>query len=100
MTIDLKSIPPKPGVYIYQDPHNKIIYVGKAINLKKRVSQYFQKDNSLNPKTQKLVSLIKNINYYVVGSEVEALVLEANFIKLYKPKYNSQLTDEWKHIVP
>lgn len=98
MSIDLKSIPSKPGVYIYKDKDNKIIYVGKAINLKKRVSQYFQKDNSLNPKTQKLVSLIKNINYYIVGSEVEALILEANFIKLYKPKYNSQLTDDKNYI--
>jgi len=98
MSIDLKSIPSKPGVYIYKDKDNKIIYVGKAINLKKRVSQYFQKDNSLNPKTKKLVSLIKNINYYVVGSEVEALILEANFIKLYKPKYNSQLTDDKNYI--
>ncbi len=98
MSIDLKSIPSKPGVYIYKDKDNKIIYVGKAINLKKRVSQYFQKDNGLNPKTKKLVSLIKNINYYIVGSEVEALVLEANFIKLYKPKYNSQLTDDKNYI--
>lgn len=98
MSIDIKSIPSKPGVYIYKDKDNKIIYVGKAINLKKRVSQYFQKDNTLNPKTKKLVSLIKNINYYIVGSEVEALVLEAYFIKLYKPKYNSQLTDDKSYI--
>jgi excinuclease ABC subunit C len=95
---DLKSIPQSPGVYIYKDSNNKIIYIGKAINLKKRVTQYFQRDDALGPKTLRLVSSIDKINYHVVDSEIEALILESSLIKQYRPKYNSQLKDDKSYI--
>lgn len=96
--LDTKKLPTSPGVYIYKNADNKIIYVGKAINLKKRVSQYFQSDQALGPKTKTLVSQIAKIDYRLVNSEVEALVLEASLIKQYKPKYNSQLSDDKNYI--
>jgi len=95
---DLKSIPSSPGVYIYKNSDNKIIYVGKAINLKKRVTQYFQRDDALGPKTLQLVSNIAKIDYHIVGSEIEALILESSLIKQYRPKYNSQLKDDKSYI--
>lgn len=94
----LANIPNLPGVYIYKNINNEIIYVGKAINLKKRVTQYFQRDNALGPKTQELVKNIHKIEYKIVGSEIEALVLESSLIKKYKPKYNSQLKDNKSYL--
>ncbi len=94
----LNKIPQQPGIYIYKNQKGEIIYVGKAINLKKRVSQYFQKDDALGPKTQKLVSNISSIDYQTVGSEIEALILESSLIKQYRPKYNSQLKDDKSYI--
>ncbi len=88
--VDITRFPDKSGVYIMKDINDKIIYVGKAINLKKRVSSYFyskQKD----PKTLALVSNIDNIEYIVTDNEMEALVLESNLIKKHKPKYNIAL---------
>lgn len=96
--IDIKTIPPKPGVYIYKNRENKIIYIGKAINLKKRVSQYFQSNRALGYKTSRLVSEINNISFKTVGSEIEALILESNLIKQYRPKYNSQLKDDKSYV--
>lgn len=93
MTPNLKNLPITPGVYIYRDSKGEIIYVGKAINLKKRISQYFQRDDALGPKTQTLVSQIASIETKQVGSEIEALILESSLIKKYKPKYNSMLKD-------
>lgn len=93
-----KNLPSSPGVYIFKDKEDKIIYVGKAINLKKRVSQYFLRDDALGPKTQTLVSQIAKIDYQTVGSEIEALILESSLIKKYKPKYNSKLTDDRSYI--
>jgi len=87
------GLPPLPGVYLYKDKNNKIIYIGKAINLKKRVSQYFKKTDTLGPKTQELVKNIAKIDYKIVGSEIEALVLESSLIKKHQPKYNIQLKD-------
>lgn len=92
--IDLSLIPSSPGVYIYRDKLGEIIYVGKAINLKKRISQYFQRDDALGPKTQSLVSKIISIETKVVSSEIEALVLESSLIKKHHPKYNSLLKDD------
>ncbi|MCL4384013.1 GIY-YIG nuclease family protein [Patescibacteria group bacterium] len=88
------SLPHTPGVYIYKNSAGTIIYVGKAIDLKRRVSQYFQRDDALGPKTTSLVSEIADINFKTVGSEIEALVLEASLIKKFLPKYNSQLKDD------
>ena len=79
--LDLKNLPNSPGVYIYKNRAGEIIYVGKAINLKKRVSQYFLGRDALSPKTQSLVSQIDSIETHVVGSEIEALILESSLIK-------------------
>lgn len=96
--IDLKSLPTTPGVYIYRNSAGEIIYVGKAINLKKRVSQYFQRDDALGPKTSALVSQIASAETKQVDSEIQALVLEASLIKKHKPKYNSLLKDDKSYI--
>ncbi len=96
--IDLSHIPNSPGVYIYKNTVGKIIYIGKAVNLKKRVSQYFQSDNALGYKTNQLVSEIADISFYTVSSEIEALVLESSLIKQYRPKFNSQLKDDKSYI--
>ena len=92
--INIKDIPSKPGVYIYRNSSADIIYVGKAINLKKRVTQYFQGKDALGHKTQALVSQINSIETKVVGSEIEALILESSLIKKHHPKYNSMLKDD------
>jgi excinuclease ABC subunit C len=92
--IDLASLPTTPGIYIYRNSAGEIIYVGKAINLKKRVTQYFQRDDALGPKTAVLVSQIDSVETKTVGSEIEALILEASYIKKYRPKYNSMLKDD------
>jgi len=86
-------LPESPGVYLYKNEHNTVIYVGKAKNLKKRVSSYFSK-NALDAKTLKLVSDIRKIEHIQVGSEVEAFLLESVLIKKYKPFYNIQLQDD------
>ncbi len=96
--INLESLPTKPGVYIYRNLAGEIIYVGKAINLKKRVSQYFQRDDALGPKTARLVSQINSIETKTVDSEIEALVLEARLIKKHRPKYNSLLKDDKSYL--
>jgi len=92
--VDLTSIPTSPGVYIYRNLAGEIIYVGKAINLKKRVSQYFSRDDALGLKTASLVSQIASIETKVVDSEIQALILEASLIKKHKPKFNSLLKDD------
>ena len=89
----ITNIPESPGVYQYYDINNVIIYIGKAKNLKKRVSQYFNK-NKLSSKTILLVSKIYNIEYIVVDNEEDAFLLENNMIKQYKPKYNILLKDD------
>lgn len=88
----LKTIPTSPGVYQYFDERGEIIYVGKAKNLKRRVSSYFNKEQT--GKTRLLVSKIADIRFTVVGSEAEAFLLENNFIKQYKPRYNIMLKDD------
>jgi len=96
--IDLSKIPENPGCYIYRNLAGEIIYVGKAINLKKRVSQYFQRDDALGPKTKTLVSQIASVETRSVNSEIEALILESSLIKKYHPKYNSQLKDDRSYL--
>ncbi len=88
----LKNIPQKAGVYRYYDKHEKLLYVGKAKNLKKRVSSYFNKKQE-HGKTRVLVSKITDIQYVVVPSEMDALLLENNLIKKHQPKYNVALKD-------
>ena len=87
------NLPECPGCYQYFDEHGTIIYVGKAKNLKRRVSSYFNK-NQISNKTRILVSKIQNINYVVVKTEEDALLLENNLIKKHKPRYNILLKDD------
>lgn len=89
----IKMIPHNPGVYQYYDKTGKIIYVGKAKNLKKRVASYFTKSQD-NGKTLMLIKRIVDIKYLVVDTEMDALLLENNLIKKYQPKYNIQLKDD------
>ena len=91
---ELKKLPSKPGVYIMHGPKDEIIYVGKAVNLKNRVRQYFQSTNGKTEKIKKMISLIRRFEYIVVDSEMEALVLENNLIKENSPKYNTLLKDD------
>ncbi len=89
----VSSIPFEPGIYMMKDENGTIIYVGKAISLRKRVRQYFQKNNK-SPRIEKMASLVRDISYIVTKNEVEALVLECNYIKSHKPKFNVMLTDD------
>jgi len=90
----LKKLPAEPGVYLMKDKYDNIIYVGKAISLKNRVRQYFQSSKN---HSSKVVSMVKNIakfEYIITDSELEALILECNLIKQYRPKYNVLLRDD------
>ncbi|MBZ4662464.1 MAG: uvrC [Caloramator sp.] len=89
----LKNLPEQPGVYIMKNELGEIIYVGKAINLKNRVRQYFKGSNH-PPKVRVMVSNISDFEYIITNSELEALILECNLIKKYKPKYNILLKDD------
>jgi len=93
LEIQIQTLPNLPGVYQYFDANNTIIYVGKAKNLKKRVSSYFTKTHE-NGKTRILVKKIVNIKHIVVDTETDALLLENNLIKKHKPRYNVMLKDD------
>lgn len=93
----LATLPTKPGCYIYRNAEGTIIYVGKAISLKNRVRSYFHADSSHDNKTRRLVRDITDIEWIVVGSELEALILEMNLIKKHRPKYNIRLKDDKKY---
>ena len=93
LTVQLKTLPSRPGVYQYFDAKGTIIYVGKAKNLKKRVNSYFTKNHD-NHKTRILVKNIVSIEHIVVESEMDALLLENNLIKKHKPRYNVLLKDD------
>jgi excinuclease ABC subunit C len=90
----IKTLPGKPGIYQYYDADGKILYVGKAKNLKKRVASYFNKDNAVSGKLQVLVKKIAEIKHIVVDTELDALLLENNLIKKYQPRYNVMLKDD------
>ncbi len=90
---EIKKLPSKPGVYIMKDKNDTIIYVGKAVSLKNRVSQYFRKTNKTN-RIKKMVSLIDHFEYIITDSEAEALILECNLIKKNMPKFNVLLKDD------
>ena len=90
----IRQLPDSPGVYQYYDKEGKIIYVGKAKNLKKRVSSYFRRDDSLVGKVRVLVQKIADIQVVVVETELDALLLENNLIKKYQPRYNVMLKDD------
>lgn len=90
----LKLLPDRPGCYIHKDADGRIIYVGKARNLKNRVRQYFQSSRNLTAKVLSMVGQIAAVEHIVTDSEVEALILESNLIKKHKPKYNIRLRDD------
>lgn len=90
----LVLLPHSPGVYIMKDVRGKIIYVGKAISLKNRVSQYFRQSNQHSPKVKAMVAKIEDFETILTGSEVEALILECNLIKKHRPRYNISLKDD------
>ncbi|MHB1394188.1 MAG: excinuclease ABC subunit UvrC [Clostridia bacterium] len=92
----LKNLPENPGVYIMRDEYNEIIYIGKAINLKNRVRQYFQSSKNQHPKVAAMVERIVDLEYIITDSELEALILECNLIKKHRPRYNIMLKDD-KH---
>jgi excinuclease ABC, C subunit len=91
---ELKKLPAMPGVYLMHGAMDEVIYVGKAKVLKNRVKQYFQKSTKKSVKIQQMVAQIQRFEYIVVDSEIEALVLESNLIKEYKPRYNTLLKDD------
>lgn len=90
----IKNLPLCPGVYIMKDERGSVIYVGKSKSLKNRVSQYFMQSKNHSPKTLAMVSNVFDFDYMVTDTEVEALVLECNLIKKYRPKYNILLKDD------
>ncbi|MCS7019954.1 MAG: excinuclease ABC subunit UvrC [Cytophagales bacterium] len=90
----IRNLPPAPGVYRYYNAADELIYVGKAKNLKNRVSSYFVKSNDKSRKTRQLVREIRRIEYTVVNSEFDALLLENNLIKQHQPRYNILLRDD------
>ncbi len=96
MTLEekLKNLPTEPGVYLHKNADGKIIYVGKAKNLKNRVRSYFQSNRGHDAKTRELVKRIADLEFIVVDNEVEALVLESNLIKKHKPRFNVLLKDD------
>ena len=93
----LDNLPTKPGCYLMKDASGKIIYVGKAINLRSRVRSYFHASADLARKTRRLVHEIADIEFIVVESELEALILEMNLIKKYLPRYNVRLKDDKRY---
>ncbi|WP_425448825.1 GIY-YIG nuclease family protein [Dethiothermospora halolimnae] len=87
----VKNLPQSPGIYIMKDKYNNIIYIGKSKNLKKRVSQYFQKSKNHSRKIVEMIQFIENIDHTITDTELEALLLESKLIKKYNPKYNRLL---------
>jgi excinuclease ABC subunit C len=90
----LKSLPAMPGIYIFKNDQGKVIYVGKAASLDNRIKSYFSASTRLSPKLQRLVANINHIEFIVTESEQEALILECNLIKKYRPRYNVRLKDD------
>lgn len=93
----LATLPLKPGCYIYKNAEGNVIYVGKAVNLRHRVRSYFHSNSDQDFKTRQLVQRIADIEWIVVGSELEALILEMNLIKKHRPRYNIRLKDDKRY---
>jgi len=93
----LNSVPQGPGCYLMKDQAGKVIYIGKAINLRHRVRSYFHSSAQKNPRTSQLVANIRDIEWIIVKSELEALILEMNLIKEYQPHFNVQLKDDKRY---
>jgi len=93
----LDNLPTRPGVYLLKDAGDEVIYIGKARSLRDRVRSYFRTDGSRSRKTRELVRRVEDVETMVVGSEVEALILEANLIKEHRPRFNVQLRDDKRY---
>ena len=91
---NLKNLPDRPGVYLHKDKNGEILYVGKALSLKKRVRQYFRASHKQDPKVKAMVSHIAEFEYIITETEMEALLLESSLIKRHMPKYNVLLRDD------
>jgi excinuclease ABC subunit C len=96
--MDLKRLPHSPGVYLFKNSRDRIIYVGKAIDLRNRVGSYFQASSKLLPRTTLMVGKIVSYDFVRVESELEALILEANLIKKHRPYFNVRLKDDKDYI--
>jgi len=94
ITEQIKGLPARPGVYLFKDARGNILYVGKAVSLKHRVNSYFGAGQKLTPKIGRMVANIADLEYFVTGSEQEALILELNLIKRHHPRYNVRLKDD------
>ena len=94
ITEQLNQLPTSPGVYLMRDSEGNILYVGKAANLQHRVRSYFGAGQKLSPKLQRLVTRVNDLDFFVTTSEQEALILELNLIKKYRPRYNVRLKDD------
>jgi len=90
----LKQLPESPGVYLMRDTEGNILYVGKAVSLRHRVRSYFGPQEKLTPKLKRLVELVNDLDFFITGSEQEALILEYNLIKRHHPRYNVRLKDD------
>jgi excinuclease ABC subunit C len=95
--IMLRGLPDKPGCYLMKGKRNQVLYVGKAINLKNRVRSYFHASTNHSRKVAELVSKVADVEWIVVGTELEALILEMNLIKRHRPKYNVRLKDDKRY---
>lgn len=93
----LDTLPPKPGVYLMKDASGEVIYIGKAVNLRSRVRSYFHESANHSRKTRRMLLEVANIEWIVVDSELEALILEMNLIKKYLPQYNVRLKDDKRY---
>jgi len=89
-----RSVPTRPGVYRFRDPHGKVVYVGKAQSLRNRLASYFQDPDTLHPRTRAMVTTAASVDWAVVNSDVEALVLEHSWIKEYDPQFNVAFKDD------
>ena len=92
----LARVPDRPGVYLYRDGKQQVLYVGKAASLRSRVRSYFQESRPRDPKTDALVRQVRDLEYIVTDNELEALMLEANLVRKHRPRYNIILRDD-KH---
>ena len=90
----LRQVPDRPGVYLFKDSEGTILYVGKALSLRKRVFSYFQPGKPLSAKTDQMIRKTSNVEWVVTGSEEEALLYEASLIKQERPKYNVMFRDD------
>lgn len=99
LQIQLQNLPDKPGVYLFRDSRNKLLYIGKAKNIQNRVRSYFQQGRSSDPKTDAMVSEVESLEFLVTESELEAFMLESNLVKSKAPRYNIRLKDDKRFLM-